>query len=154
MAQRIRLKLGDSEIELQGDTKIIEKELKQFLELIRRPFEPMRPTDLPTKIVAAAKLPPSKSLTPAEYFRQKAPKGGTETLLVLGKYLEECRSHSEFSPADINKLAREAKLKELHPQYFSSAVKQGLLRAVGRGKFALTLSGEDTVAAMHPAKPS
>jgi hypothetical protein len=59
--------------------------------------------------------------------------------------LEDNRNLTEFSKKEINSLAAEAKLKDLHSQYFTYAVKQGFLRSVGKGKYAITLSGEDLV---------
>jgi hypothetical protein len=69
--------------------------------------------------------------------------------LIFGKYLEEFRGQADFSRQDINKIAAEAKTsKDIHGQYFSNAVKQGLLRSVGRGRYSLTLSAEEALAGM------
>jgi hypothetical protein len=141
--------LGDYEIEVEGDEKFIESQLKRFIERAKPETQPRPPADLPSKIVAAAKA--GKPPAPAEYYRQKTPHGGTETLLVLAKYLEDYRSQSEFTRNDINKLATDAKIKDIHAQYFILAVKQGFLRTTGKSKYALTISGEDAVLAM-PAK--
>lgn len=90
-------------------------------------------------------------MTPAEFYQQKA-KGKTDgisKILIFGKYLEEFRSISEFSRQDINDLAKEAKLaKDIHTQYFTNAVKQGLLRSHGRSRYSLTLSAESIISAM------
>jgi hypothetical protein len=87
-------------------------------------------------------------LSPAEYVRLTNPKTGTEKLLVLGRFLEQNRGVTEFAGSEINKLASEAKSKNIHSQYYTYAVKQGLLRTVGKSKYALTISGEDVVAAL------
>ncbi len=150
MAQRVRLKLGDNEIEVEGDEKFVDAQLRKFLEKLGPHLHKVPPTDLPSKIIASTKT--QKAGTPAEYYRQKMPQGGTETLLVLAKFLEDFRSQTEFTRKDINKLAAEAKLKDVHAQYFTLAVKQGLLRAGEKGKYALSISGEDAVLAM-PAGP-
>jgi len=56
---------------------------------------------------------------------------------------------TQFGPHDINEVGTQAKLsKEIHPQYFVNAVKQGLLRSLGEGKYSLTLSAEDVLAKM------
>jgi hypothetical protein len=93
-----------------------------------------------------------KVLSPAEYYRQKSPAGGTETLIVLAKYLDEFRNKSDFTKKDLQSIAQEAKLRAIHGQYFVNAVKQGLLRSLGRGTYGLSISGEDTVAAMPSKK--
>ncbi|HTX13706.1 MAG TPA: hypothetical protein VMD77_00315 [Candidatus Baltobacteraceae bacterium] len=149
MTKRVYWRIGDREIEVEGDNAFIDKHLKTYFERLGQ--EPPRlPKDLPSKIVAVAKS--GKVLSPAEYYRQKNPKGGTETLIVLGKYLDEFRNKSDFTRKDINALAHEAKIQEIHAQYYANAVKQGLLRSLGAGKYGLSISGEDAVAAMPSAK--
>ena len=93
-------------------------------------------------------MEPKKSLSPAEYFKNKNPQGGTEQLIVFAKYLEDYKKISEFSPKDINSVARVTKIKKIDGAYFRLAVKQGLINKFKRNKYSLTLSGEDTVIAM------
>jgi hypothetical protein len=154
MPQRVRVKIGESEIELEGDDKFISKHLREFVDklapLASRKAAESR--DLPASIIEASK--PTSAPTPAEFLRQKKPRGGTETLLVLGKYLHDFRKVSEFSPTDVKKLSIEAKVKDIHAQYFRLAVQQGLLRTLGKRQYSLTLSGEDAVNAMPAAKKS
>jgi hypothetical protein len=73
-------------------------------------------------------------------------------LLIFAKYLEQYENLSDFTGKDINRVAKEAKLaKDIHPQYFTNAVKQGLLRKQGQ-RYSLTLSAEETLASMQPSK--
>jgi len=149
VAKRVYWKVGDQEIEVEGDDAFIQKQLKVFFE--RLGYHPQSASrDLPSKIVAGAKS--GKVLSPAEYYRQKNPNGGTETLIVLAKYLDEFRNKSDFTKKDIKTIAQEAKLSTIHGQYYANAVKQGLLRSVGRGTYGLSISGEDIVAAMPSKK--
>jgi hypothetical protein len=149
MAKRVYWKIGDNEIEVEGDNAFIAKQLQTFFDrLDRTPQSSTR--DLPSKIVAVAKS--GKVLGPAEYFRQKSPNGGTETLIVLGKYLDEFRNKSEFTPKDIKAIALEGKIPNIQGQYYINAVKQGLLRSLGRGTYGLSIRGEDAVAAMPSKK--
>jgi len=149
MAKRVYWKVGDHEIEVEGDNAFIQKHLKLFFEKLGHGPEATA-RDLPSRIVAAAKS--GKVVGPAEYYRQKGPNGGTETLIVLGKYLEEFRNKSEFTRRDIKAIAKEAKLEDIHSQYYANAVKQGLLRSIGRSTYGLSISGEDAVAAMPSSK--
>src|SRR5882762_141197 len=148
MTKRVFWKIGDHEIEVEGDNAFIQKQLKLFFDRVggQHLLQQAVSKDLPSKIVAGAKS--GKTLSPAEYYRQKNPNGGTATLIVLGKYLDEFRSKGEFTKKDINALAREVRIKPIHAQYYSLAVKQGLLRAIGRGTYGLSITCEDTVAAM------
>ncbi|HKV05060.1 MAG TPA: hypothetical protein VJO53_08145 [Candidatus Acidoferrales bacterium] len=142
-------KVGDQEIEVEGDNALIQKQLKLFFDRLG-PTSRSVPTDLPSKIVAAAKS--GRAPSPAEFFRQKSPNGGTETLIVLAKYLDEFRSKSEFTTKDVKELTREAKLSPIAGQYYVNAIKQGLLRSLGRATYGLSISGEDAVAAMPSQK--
>jgi hypothetical protein len=149
MTKRVYWKVGDQEIEVEGDNAFIQKQLNIFFERLGH-HTPSASKDLPSRIVAVAKS--GKAPSPAEYFRQKTPNGGTETLIVLAKYLDEFRNKSDFSRKDIQIIAREAKIPHLHGQYYLNAVKQGLLRTLGRGTYGLSISGEDAVAAMPSKK--
>lgn len=154
MTQRVRLKMGPNEIEFEGERGFIDDMLKKYVVYL----EPSRQlADLPKRIEAEATSSAhtatlGKSKSPAEFVREKQPNGGTETLLVLGRYLESVRGKIDFDRAEINALARDAKIKNLHPQYFTLGIKQGLLRTVQKGRYALTLSGEDVVLAMPKKK--
>ena len=145
MPKRVYWKIGDHELEVEGDSAFIQKQLKIFFEKLGHALQPAS-KDLPSKIVAVAKS--GKILSPAEYYRQKNPSGGTETLIVLAKYLDEFRNKSEFTPKDIKALSQEAKIPLIQGQYYVNAVKQGLLRGLGRGTYGLSIRGEDAVAAM------
>lgn len=151
MENSIRLKIGENELEISGSEKFIEKQLNAFVSRLGISSSATAP---------AIKLVDSKSdhvpttrksgkhPSPAEYVREKRPKGGTEQLIVLGKYLEEFGGVQEFSMREIKEVSGQAKIKNIHSNYFSYAVKQGLMRNSGRGKYSLTLSGEDAVLAM------
>jgi hypothetical protein len=147
---KVRIRHGDNEIEVEGSDTFIKKQLESFYQ--RNPSLPTTgaPPTLKKDIQAAAmKKPIGKVPTPAEFYKSKNRSDGISQILIFGKYLEEYRGKADFSRADINKVATEAKLsKDIHGQYFSNAVKQGLLRSVSRGKYSLTLSAEEALAAM------
>ena len=147
MVGRVRVRIGETEVELEGEEAFVEKHLKEVLAYLDRSGRAGR--DLPAKIIQAAETEarskPTREPSPAEYYRQTNASTGTETLIVLAKYMEDYRGKSEFTPADLNKIAGEAKLADIHSQYVTYAMKQGFLRQVSKGKYALTLSGEDAV---------
>ncbi len=62
--------------------------------------------------------------------------------------MQQYRGREQFTRNDVSKLSAEARVKDVHGQYFTLAIKQGLLRTVGKGAYSLTISGEDAVAAM------
>ena len=93
---------------------------------------------MPEKSITQDKA--KKSLSPAEYVRQKNPDGGTEEVIVLAKYLEEINGLAEFNVKDIHGVAKD-KIGKIDNSYFSLAVKQGLLNKIKHGKYQLTLTG-------------
>jgi hypothetical protein len=112
-----------------------------------------------------SKAPPSKSAvvsnsgkspSPAEYVRQKRPgPGGTETLLVLAKYLSKFRNRSGFTPKDIQTIRREAKIPpRILGRHYAFALSVGFLRKVRRGVYALSIIGGERVAEMPFGAPS
>jgi hypothetical protein len=146
---KIRLRHGDHEIELEGSKEFIEKHLVAFYG--RLGSVPMASaTQLKKEILETSlKKPSGKAPTPAEYYKSKGKTDGVSQVLIFGKYLEEYRNMSEFSQRDINTVANEAKFsKDIHGQYFTNAVKQGLLRSHGKGRYSLTLSAESALSAM------
>ena len=149
---KLRIKHAENEIEVEGSDEFIQKQLEDFYKkLASLPSRPIVPPMKSETVKAIAEAPTSKYLSPAEFYQQKS-KGKTDgisKILIFGKYIEEFRGISEFSCQDINDLAKEAKFpKDIHAQYFTNGVKQGLLRIHGRSRYSLTLSAEAVVAAM------
>lgn len=147
---KIRVRHQDHEIELEGSDEFIEKHLEAFYERIGKISTSMPSSHLKKEILE----PPLRKLagkapTPAEFYQSKGKTDRISQILIFGKYLEEYRNVSEFSREDINKLVKDTKLpKDIHGQYFTNAVKQGLLRSHSRGKYSLTLSAESVLSAI------
>lgn len=146
---KIRLRHGDHEIEVEGSMEFIEKHLASFYDRIGS-VPVATATQLKKDILEPSpKKPGGKAPTPAEYYKSKGKTDGVSQVLIFGKYIEEYRNISEFTQRDINTLAKESKLaKDIHGQYFTNAVKQGLLRSHGKGRYSLTLSAESALSAM------
>jgi len=146
---KIRIRHGEHEIELDGSDQFVSKHLDQFYEKIGAASGKAPRATLKQQLLdepAASK--PGKTPTPAEFYRSKAKRDGLSQLLIFARYLEEFEGKTEFSAGDVNQVAKDAKLsKDIHPQYFTNAVKQGLLRKHGR-KYSLTLSAEEVLASM------
>ena len=150
MNQRLRLKIGENEIEVEGDKRFIEQHLKFFLDKYDTPRLPEQKIDAKKPVRGGEVLvdKSKKILSPAEFVRQKNPQGGREKLIVLAKYLEDYENLSEFKGKDINRVAHQAKIGKIDPSYYPLAVKQGLLNKIKHGCYQLTLTGEDAVLAM------
>lgn len=146
---KIRVRLGENEIELDGSDDFIKKHLEQFYSRVSAGASSSHKPPLRAQLLApsAPNAKPSKEPTAAEFYKQKGSKGDrTSIILIFGKYLEQYRNKPEFSQGEINSVAKDAKLpKNIHGQYFTNAVKQGLLRKQGK-RYSLTLSAEELLA--------
>ena len=143
--ERLRLKVGDYELEVEGEQAFIDKHLAAFERRI---------ADLPTKKESLGEVSrktvqrtDGRSLSPAEFYKQKRPDGGTKTLVVLASYLRDHRGQATFKRSDINTLCEEVRIKHIHGQYYTLAVQQGLLMEANGG-FNVTLTGDELVNGM------
>jgi len=146
---KIRIRHGEDEVEVEGSDSFIKKQLAAFYERVQL-ISVGPPATLKKDIQDATRKKTAMAIpSPAEFYRAKNRTDGVSQILIFGKYLEEYKNKAEFTPQELNDIAKEAKLsRNIHPQFFSNAVKQGLLRALGGGRYSLTLSAEDVLAAM------
>jgi hypothetical protein len=148
---KIRIRHGENEIELDGSDQFIAKQLEHFYERLGSVATSARSSikqqllDEPSTSKMGGKAP-----TPAEFYKAKG-KGhakGINQLLIFARYIEEYEGKSTFTRSDVNRVAKQAKLsKDIHAQYFTNGVKQGLLRKSGSG-YSLTLTAEEVLASM------
>ena len=103
---------------------------------------------------AAPRKKPAGAPTPAEFYKSKGKTDAVSRILIFAKFLELYRDTSEFSRSDLINLAKELKLskdihnQDIHKQYFTNAVRQGLLRSLSGLKYTLTLSAEEVITSM------
>lgn len=147
---KIRVRHGDNEIELDGSDAFIKKQLEEFYARVGA-SSPSTPTPKPKvrdQLLSGTpeEKPKGKQPTPAEFYKAKGKTDGISQVLVFGRYLEEFRGKAEFTRKEINAVAAEARLsKDIHAQFFTRAVEQGLLRRQGQ-KYSLTLTAEELLA--------
>jgi hypothetical protein len=144
--EKLRLRVGEYELEVEGEQAFIEKHLAAFDQRITGALggKDQLAQSIQKKTPQRVE---SRVLSPAEFYKQKRPDGGTKTLVVLGTYLRDQRSQANFRRADINSLCEEVRIKHVHPQYYTLAVKQGLLMGTENG-FSITLTGDELVERM------
>ena len=150
--RKIRVRHGDNEVEIEGSDQFIKSQLDLFYQRIGIGSIGAPPSSIKQKLLEKEKVVgPGKTPTPAEYYKLRGKKDGVSKVLIFGKYLEEYKNQTDFTQKDINRMTGEAKLSNIHGQYFTNAVKQGLLRKQGQ-KYSLTLSAEEVLGSMSPAK--
>lgn len=146
---RVRVRHGENEIEVEGSAEFIREHLDSFYQRIGFVGAGITAPAIKKEVETTKPKKPSRAPSPAEFYKDKGKTDGVSKLLIFAKYLELFKGMPEFTPADINQLAKQAKLsKDIHYQYFTNAVKQGLLRSHGGGKYSLTLSAEEVIASM------
>lgn len=149
---KIRIKHGDNEIEIEGTNEIVKRYIEKFYLRITQKKEDktnIHPIKLQHDILKQSLKTTSQKPTPAEYYKLMGKTDGLSQVLIFGKYLDEFEGKTEFTPSELNKIANTAKIsKPIHNQYFTNAVKQGLLRNQGKSRYSLTLSAEEILSAM------
>ncbi len=147
---KIRIRHSENEIELDGDLDFISSHLKSFYERLGLVGGRTSPATLKQELLSPEKNKQNTPVpSPAEFYKGKGQTDGISQILIFGKYLEQFMDKPEFSRGDINALVSQAKLsKDIHSQFFTNAVKQGLLRAHNGGKYSLTLSAEEVISSM------
>ena len=142
---RLKWKERDHELEVEGDESFIEKHLTSFREKLENATT-SGADDLPqSSREASAGQSSARGLAPAEYLRKVRPKGGTETLTALAKYLADNRNKTQFSRADMNEITREARLKDISGGFYTRAIEQGFIMRAGSENLSITMTGEDAV---------
>ena len=150
---KVRIKHNEHEIEIEGSDGAIKNLLEDFYERIEKGTgTKLAPTSIKKQLLEEppSAKPSGKKPTPAEYYKRRSQgkTDGLTQLLIFGKYLEDYEGVTEFSRGDINRMAKDAKFsKDIHAQYFTNGVKQGLLRKTGQ-RYSLTLSAEEVLAQM------
>lgn len=88
------------------------------------------------------------TMSPAEFLRKVKPDGGLQTLIALCYYLDNYLRETSFTQKRLRELAVAAKIKDIHPQYFTRGVREGMLADAGDRAYRLTQSGEDLVVSL------
>lgn len=146
---KIRIRHGENEIEIDGELSFIQNQIKSFYERLGLVGGRTSPTTLKQDLLQQKPKSSGETPSPAEFYRSKGRTDGLSQVLIFGKYLEQYRETPEFTRQDINNVAKEVRLsKDIHSQYFTLAVKQGLLRSHPDKKYSLTLSAEEILSSM------
>lgn len=148
----IRVRVGDSEIEVTGPKSYVEKKIEEFLK--KPPTSISRTGVSPTTELAAGPELKVKGMSAAQFFKKYNPKTDSERVLVAGFYLEQVKKLQNFTAAEVREHIRDAKRKP--PTNVNDAInqniKKGLLMSAGdrddKMVFVLTTDGEDQVREM------
>ena len=148
----MRVRVGDSEIEVTGPSAFVEKKIAEFLEHHKQAAAaPIGTQRASAGQIAQASPSASRALSPAQFFRKAAPKTDVERVLVAGYYLETIKQQESFTTSDIVETIRAAKVPP--PTNPSDCVARNIKKGTmmpsgdkeGRMAFVLTTDGVESV---------
>ena len=150
---RIRIKLGEVEIEAEGDKDFVEKHIEEF-----RKEMPRIAKELPSKEVTP-EIPRERielgKLSIAEFYKERKPKGDIEVAVTIAYYLTVSGKREEFTNQEVKEEASKLGYKLSNPaDTLKSAAsgKKAYVRKISKGKWTLTLEGERFVEEELPRK--
>lgn len=154
---RIRIKLGEVEIEAEGDKEFVEKHIEEFKKEMPKIAKELPPKEkIITPEISKEKVELEK-LSLAEFYKQKQPKDHNETVVVFAYWLTKKEGKEEFGPKDINNCyAQIGAKKPANVPYIMKILASGekaYLSEVGkRGIYKIAMRGEDLVEKKLPIK--
>ncbi len=145
----MRVRIGDSEIEVTGPPTYVETKIQEFL---KQP--PTRTQDRSVASDTSGQMAPPKSLSPAQFFKLCGPKTDNGRTLVAAYFLEKHRNAQSSTASEIRDVIREAKVPP--PRNPNDSVNQGIRKGLlmtagdkdGKIAFVLTSDGEAAVEEM------
>lgn len=148
----MRVRVGDSEIEITGPSDYVERKIAEFLKA--RP----KPSGDGPAAERSSSTRQGRQLSPAQFFKQCNPRTDNDRTLLAAFFLEKYRNEQSSTAADIREVIREAKVPP--PRNPSDSINQnirkGLLMTAGekenRMAFVVTSDGEAAVDDMQSKK--
>uniref|UniRef100_A0A7C3J6X8 Uncharacterized protein n=1 Tax=candidate division WOR-3 bacterium TaxID=2052148 RepID=A0A7C3J6X8_UNCW3 len=147
---RIRIKLGEAEIEAEGDKEFVEKHIEEFKKEMPKIAKELPPKE---KIITP-EIPKEKveleKLSLAEFYRQKQPKDHNETVVVFAYWLTKKEGKEEFTPKDIENCYTQTGVRKPRnvPQtmkILASGDKAYLIKGEKRGIYKISMLGKDLI---------
>jgi|YelNatPaOPRAMG01_1025707.scaffolds.fasta_scaffold57338_3 hypothetical protein len=149
---RIRIKLGEVEIEAEGDKEFVEKAINDRKNL----FEKTPPAPI---ITSKGEVAPKNEITSGtlkQFYQEKSPSGHHENIAVFAYYLKSAERKEEFTKDDINSCYTKAMVRK--PKRIQTAIAdtahkyQFVEKGSQRGSWKLTSHGENLVLHDLPRK--
>lgn len=154
---KIRIKIGEDEIEAQGDKEFVEKHVEEFKKKM-----PKIAKELPRdEKIATPETPKEKveleGLSLAEFYKQKQPKDHNEEVVVFAYWLTKKEKREEFEPKDIGSCYNEISLPKptnipLTMKTLAGGKKAYFIRGDKRGQYKLSMTGKEFVEKELPRK--
>ncbi len=151
----MRIRVGESELEVTGPANFVEKKIAEFIELNKTTPLGQHAIRHPASQPIAAEAPiQRRRIAPAHFFRKSSARTDVDRTLLAGYYLEKYENCEMFTAADVKTTIRSAKITPPANtnNLINANIRKGLMMAAGdkdnRRAFVLTSDGEDTIKEM------
>ena len=154
---RIRIKLGEAEIEVEGDKEFVEKHIEKFKKEMPKTAKEL-PSEEKTVIPETQKEDVELGkLSLAEFYKMKQPKDHNETVVVFAYWLTEKENKGEFRPKDIEECYTKTGIRKPSniPQtmkVLARGDKAYLIKTGKRGLYKIGMFGKELVEKELPHK--
>lgn len=144
----VRLRIGESEIEITGSQKYVDKKIAEFIK---------QPPTQAAKVMSddashqAKTSQETKKLSVAQFFRKISPKSAVDQVLSAGYYLERYGGQEDFTASEVKVVIQNAKIRPPNNpnDAINSNIKKGLIMSAGNREnkiaFVLTSDGEEEI---------
>jgi len=155
----MRVRVGESEMEVTGPSDFVEKKIAEFLEKQKEapvlPFAGSTKVPIRTTTEAAQKI--GKEMSVAQFFKRISSKTDIDRVLAAGYFLEKFKNQDSFTASEISETVREAKISP--PSNTNDSINKNIKKGnmmpsgdkEGKRAFVLTSDGEETVAELLKA---
>lgn len=149
----MRVRIGESEIEVTGPSDFVEKKIAEFLE--KQKQAPVFPSAGATKGVVSSTIETSQTLSKgisvAQFFKKISPKTDLDRVLAAGYYLEKFKNQDNFTASEISGAVRGAKIPP--PRNTNDSINKNIKKGYmmpsgdkeGKMAFILTSDGEEMI---------
>lgn len=152
----IRVRLGESELEVTGPIDFAEKKIAEFIAQQKRTPEPSLASDLSLLPpgVSNSSLAPLKRMSEGQFFKKVNPRTDVDRAVTAAYYLEKMRDKENFTANEVKEVIRKAKVPP--PKNPSDAIQKNIKKGYvmvagnkeGKMAFVLTTDGEEYIGAL------
>jgi len=153
---KMRVRIGESELEVTGPKKYVEDKIAEFLKLQKTSVRQPQAAGVPATTKHLAKG--TKGLSVGQFFKKLALKSDVDRVLGAGYFLEKHKNEENFNASEITKTIKSA--KNPPPSNTNATIdkniKKGYMMAAGekdkKNAFVLTTDGEAAIEALLDEK--
>ena len=147
----MRVRIGESEIEVTGPSGYVEKKVAEFLEKQKQVSVPSGVSS-PKSTTSSAMPASTKEMSEAQFFKKVSPRSDVDRVLAAGYFLEKFKSQDNFTASEVSETIRSA--KTLPPKNTNDLINANIRKGhmmpsgdkEGKKAFVLTSDGEEAIA--------